>query len=197
LVEKIKFKLELVEKIPTHPKIRDLKRWCGKFYKRGWVPWIREVSCGNLSFRVWKNEFIITGSQVGIKESLPNDCFVRVMECDLKRLMVHASGLRAPSSESMLHYAIYKQRPEVNAIFHGHSSFILRYAPKLGIIETKEKKPPGTLDLVKEVLKVLDENNFIILKEHGFLSLGKDMEGAGNLAIKIQAECEKVSRCRS
>ena len=77
-------------------------------------------------------------------------------------------------------FKIYEKRPEVNAIFHGHSLELL----KPGIVTTEEEKPYGTVELVEEVLKVLD-NDVFVLKNHGFVSLGKTMDEAGNNIVKL------------
>jgi len=101
----------------------------------------------------------------------------------LDKKIVHAIGKNKPSSESMLHYAIYAGRKEINAIFHGHSKEILKYGDKLGVVTEKEMSY-GSIELIEEVLKILDKNDFVILKNHGFLSLGKNMEEAGKLVLE-------------
>ena len=70
---------------------------------------------------------------------------------------------------------------KIDQIFHGHSHELLNS----DIISTEQEKPYGTKELVKEVLKVLDDNKVIIIKNHGFLSLGNTMNKAGNNIIKI------------
>jgi len=142
---------------------------------------------GNLSFRLHEgmNEFIITASGLGPKDDLSHECFVRVVGCDLERRVVYAFGVRKPSSESMLHYRIYELRRDVNAIFHGHSEEILRAADGMNLIQTKSWHPYGSLELVRSVEEVLDRNNFIIMRRHGFLSLGGSMDEAGKLALDV------------
>jgi ribulose-5-phosphate 4-epimerase/fuculose-1-phosphate aldolase len=80
----------------------------------------------------------------------------------------------------------------VNAIFHGHSLPILNAAHSLKLVETKREKPFGSLDLIREVIKVLNDSNFIVMKNHGFLSLGENMDNAGKLAISIQKAAKKI-----
>ena len=45
-----------------------------------------------------------------MKLELNDDHFVTVHGCDFEKGIVYASGTRDPSSESMLHYAIYLAR---------------------------------------------------------------------------------------
>jgi len=108
-----------------------------------------------------------------------------VKDCDFKKKIVHAAGTREPSSESMLHYSIYRERNDVNAIFHGHSESILLIAQKLNIQQTLKEEPYGSIELVRSVLDILNQNNFIVMKNHGFLSLGKNMNEAMDRAMII------------
>ena len=101
-----------------------------------------------------------------------------------------AKGLKEPSSESILHYAIYRNRPDVNAIFHGHSALILANADTLNIPSTSREQPFGSIELVDSVLEILGTGSFLIMKNHGFLSLGPTMEDAGNTVLRI---CAKLS----
>jgi len=179
---------------PGDPRLEELKFWCGEFHRRNFAPPFGEFSQGNLSFRLKEGEdaFIVTGSQVGWKDRLSDDKFVTVVGCDLSKGVVYAAGLRDPSSESMMHFAIYQRRPDIQAVFHGHSREVLACPEKLAIRETHEKKPYGSLDLVESVLAVLDKEMFIVLKKHGFISLGGTMREAGELAIRIHRMCEAL-----
>ncbi|MEM0314123.1 MAG: class II aldolase/adducin family protein [Candidatus Bathyarchaeia archaeon] len=189
----VKFRTEFLRReTPVDDRIAELAGWCRKFHDLGLAPIFEGKSMGNLSFRVSKgaNEFIITASGLSSKDILEPDCFVRVVECNVSKCVVYVYGLREPSSESLLHYRIYELRSDVNAIFHGHDPQILRYAGTMGIVETREKLPYGSLELVKSVEEILDGNNFIVIKGHGFLSLGSSMEEAGLLAIKQKRAVE-------
>ena len=183
----VKFKtIRLDESIPKDLRLKKLKSWCGKFHDYNLAPPYKGGSYGNLSFRVKKNsdEFIITGSKIGLKDSLLNKCFVRVSDVDLNKGIVYSHGLKEPSSESMLHFAIYHKRKDVNAIFHGHCKEILYHANRSKFCCTSKKEPYGTVKLVKSVLKVLDNKNFIVMKEHGFIAMGKTIDDAGYIALR-------------
>jgi len=184
----VKFTTSFVShEIPCDKRIDELKKYCAKFHELKLAPCIDDISHGNLSFRINpdKNYFIITGSQIGLQKELTDDCFVEVTDCDFEKMIVHASGAREPSSESMLHFSIYRERKDVNAIFHGHSESILTNAERLNILQTRQEEPYGSIELVKSVLDILDDNNFIVMKNHGFLSLGKTMEDAMNRTMAI------------
>lgn len=187
----VKFRVDFLSAaVPADGRLEELKSWCAEFHRQNFAPPYGEFSQGNLSFRIRPGEdaFIITGSQVGWKDRLPDDRFVTVHGCDMERGIVSVSGTRAPSSESLLHFAIYHARKDVQAIFHGHSREILRCAPP-DIPETKERQPYGSLELAQGVLDVLGSADFLIMKKHGFVSLGRSMEEAGRRAIEVHRRC--------
>jgi len=187
----VKFRVEFVSRaVPADARLEELKAWCAEFHRRNFAPPYGEFSQGNLSFRIRPGEdaFIITGSQVGWKDRLADDRFVTVHGCDMERGIVYASGARDPSSESMLHFAVYRARRDVQAVFHGHSREILRCAPA-DIPETLETQPYGSLELARGVIDVLGNADFVILKRHGFISLGRSMEEAGKRAIETHRLC--------
>ncbi|GAI74016.1 unnamed protein product [marine sediment metagenome] len=188
----VKFRTEIIEKkVPKDQRIEELKYWCGEFHRLNLAPPHKGGTLGNLSFRLKNGEdsFIITGSRVGLKYKLSDDCFVAVHSCDLKEGIVFAHGTKEPSSESRLHFAIYNRRKDVNAIFHGHSREILACPDKLKIPETKQKAPHGSIELAQSVLEILDDEFFLVMKDHGFISIGKTMKEAGELTLEMYKKC--------
>jgi L-ribulose-5-phosphate 4-epimerase len=188
----VRFKAVLLSReAPRDERLSRLAHWCRRFHESGLAPVVEGRSRGNLSFRLRSGgvEFMITASGLGPKDALDEGCFVKVLGFDLERNVVYASGLREPSSESLLHGRIYELRGDVNAVFHGHSQLILERAAELGLVETRRRCPYGSLDLVRSVEEVLDGEDFIVLKGHGFLSLGGTMDEAGERAMRILAMC--------
>ena len=184
----VKFRTKILENDPPRDaRIAELKTWCNKLSASGLSPSYGEGSHGNLSFRTEekKSEFIITGSRIDLGSDLKEDAFVRVASCDLDKGVIYASGALEPSSESMLHFAIYRERKDVNAVFHGHAQSLLN---RKNLLSTKKEAPYGTLELVNSVLEVIGEENFLIIKNHGFISLGASMEEAGRRALMVCRE---------
>ncbi len=189
----IKFKNKIIsDEVVTDPGLDELKKWCQKFHELKLAPPYEGGSYGNLSYRAEnsKNEFIITGSRVGLKENMDNSSFSKVVSCDIKRGIARSMGPKEPSSESMLHFAIYEKRPDIGAIFHGHCENILNMNKNLPAKETTRKEPYGTRELVKSVIDILGKENFIIIKEHGFLAMGRNMSEAGRTALNAYYKCE-------
>lgn len=170
---------------PDNTATGELQRWCRVFHDRGLAKPHRLGSFGNLSFRDSGDSFVITGSGVRFGDEWAVNPFVRVVGCDPEKFEVRAEGARDPSSESVLHHVIYRARPEVNAVFHGHSRKILEKAGKLGLVQTRTEEPYGSASLARSITEVLDRNFFIVIKGHGFVSLGLSMGDAGELACRI------------
>jgi ribulose-5-phosphate 4-epimerase/fuculose-1-phosphate aldolase len=174
-----------------HPKIKYLRLWCNLFYLLRLAPPYIGGSYGNLSFRVTpgKNEFIITCANTGLGKYLCCEDFALVLGCDFENWNVPYAGLRNPSSESPLHAYIYLTRPDVMAIFHGHSNLILSLAGKMSIAKTDTYEDPGTIELVSSVKLKLKNNSLLILKDHGFLTMGTSMLKTGILSLSLLIKC--------
>lgn len=195
--EGVKFQfIRTGEQIPDHTWLNPLQNWCAIFDKEGLAPFYEGGSHGNLSFRIEKesDSFIITAANSSLKESTTNDMFYEVSQVDVENLKIYASGSKEkiPSSEAMLHDAIYKNRPEIMAILHGHCTAITKHALEIGVVTTHEFVESGTTKIIESVVEVLGQNNFIEIKDHGFLSLGKTIEEAGSLALKMMKIAKSV-----
>jgi len=169
--------------LPEDPRLPLLKHWCKLFHENDFSPLYDGGSFGNLSMRCDRG-FIITASNTGL-DKISDDGFVLVSR--IEDGVVYATGQKKPSSEAMVHKAIYDARPEINAVFHGHCEEISRNAERLGIPITSKEEPYGTRALVDRVLERL-EGNFLEMQNHGFISLGKTLDEAGKLTFYYSQE---------
>jgi len=174
-------------KISKSNNLDLLKKWCNIFNENNFAPPYPGGSSGNLSFRTEaeKNNFIITASHTALSNNMNNNDFAEVIFCSEEDNIVHAKGQKEPSSEALMHYLIYKNRSDINAVFHGHSDEIMKLAKQIGFPETEIEFEYGTVELAKEVVKTLKNHNFVILKKHGFVSLGKTQKDAGMQVLNI------------
>ena len=145
-------------------------------------------SWGNISTLVKKDKLvIITPSGVNCnclqaRGLLTVDLDGNVVEGDLR-----------PSTELQLHLAIYKARPDVNAIVHTHSTYgcamavarqslppILEDMAQLvgGPVPVAEYAPAGTKELAENCVRALAELNAVFLANHGVIGVGRDLEEA-------------------
>ena len=195
----VKFKVDFVSRdVPDDDRVGQLCNWCVRFNESGLTPKLDGTgrSLGNLSFRLQPDRpaFVVTASMLSSKEKLASGDFVKVIESDPTRGIVLAAGTRDPSSESMMHYEIYKRRKEIGAVFHGHDQEITACASLLNLPETEKEEPPGSAELLAEVMKILRGENFLVMKNHGFLALGTTMDEAGNLALEIKRKISDRKR---
>ncbi len=158
---------------PRDDRITELIAWCRQFAQLGLVG----PAMGNLSFRTGDG-FVITPSGTD-PATISAGQFVEVLRADAGALAVTVAGRVEPSSESLLHAAIYAARPEVNAVFHAHSAAVLAAAERRGWPVTARAQPYGTPAMAAEALGILGNHNFLILRQHGFVALGRTMTEAG------------------
>jgi len=168
--------------IPRDARIRRLILWGKKLSLLGFTPTYDFGAAGNLSFRT-KNGFIITaaGKDLG---KLTEDDFVEVVSCGD---VVNVNGKAEPSSEALMHNAIYEKREEVKVIFHVHDKYVVEKCDELGLRCTAEEAPSGSRELMDEVLKVLGDDDYLVLKKHGILSLGSMFDEVGERIIEVNA----------
>ncbi|MDP6454341.1 MAG: class II aldolase/adducin family protein [SAR202 cluster bacterium] len=113
-------------------------------------------------------------------------------------------GELMPSSESMLHVAIYQARPDVGAVIHTHSVYSsvlavsgLDIPPVLdevvvnigGPIRVSEYGFPSSEALAQNVTAALGDRKAAIIANHGAVGVGRDLEEA----LEICALVERVS----
>lgn len=114
-------------------------------------------------------------------------------------------GEGKPSKEINFHLGIYRVRKDVTAVIHNHSPYATSFAiagkefplltPPAKIVIKKvplvEYAPPGSTDLAEMVIKEFSDPSIksILLKDHGTVSVGKDLEDA----IKISEWLEDAA----
>ncbi len=180
--EEPKFKtIFLSRKLPKIRKSNQLIKWFRKFHQIGLAPEYKLGSSGNLSFR-YKNGFVIKSTKVYFKAIKPND-LVFVKEFDLKNKIAYVYGKNIPSTELQMHYLIYKNKKNINAIFHVHDYDVMKIAKKYSIPVTKVTEA-GTAKIGYDVLRAMTNKRFVVMKKHGVVALGKSINEAGNIILK-------------
>lgn len=139
---------------------------------------------GNISFRQGEKVFITPTGVPKHRLKLED-----ILACDLEGKTLTAGK---PSSESRMHFELYKERPEINAIIHAHPPFLtimavsgLDFLPilpemeiLLGEIPRIPYIRPGTPELALAVKESMKKSKVGILLNHGAVSLGKSLEEA-------------------
>ncbi len=187
--EGVKFRTVFEGKIHGAPKedSKTLIEWCRRFSDLMLVA----AEAGNLSFR-FRSGFIITPTGKSKAELSPED-LVEVVNCDIAKREVTVRGIFEPSSESMLHRLVYKNRSDVNAIFHLHDFDVLEKRDDLKIKSTARVMPYGTVELAHEVISALGKKeNYILIRNHGVLACGRSMDEAGELALDVNERAAEL-----
>jgi len=190
----VRFDTVFLSKSPTEDeKTNQLIYWCKRFDELGLVP----KTAGNLSFRTQKG-FIITAMGFAVRDA-GKDNLIEVLKVEIKegQILVHIKGKVIPSKESVLHAGVYELRPEINAIFHVHDQLVLESANELKLPHTEVEQPGGSYELAKEVYKLLGQIKdikYIVLKNHGVISIGESMEEAGRLVEDMNKMARNVAQ---
>ena len=173
-----KFKTAFSSKEPPQDtRIYEIIALGEKFHRMHLLPKEKGGFGGNMSFRNSKG-FVITAGGID-KGRLTPEKFVQVLSCSIDTLSVQAEGEMEPSSETMMHNLLYEKRPEVNAIIHVHDDIVLKNAGKLNIKTTETKHPYGTPELAKDIVRSIGKSDYIAVKSHGVVSVGKSLWEAG------------------
>ncbi len=154
---------------------------------------------GNISMRILGEDlFAVTPSNLDYMRMVPDDVCILNFELDA------IEGELKPSVEAGMHGAIYQVRGDVNAIVHTHQvyasaltmigtpipSLFDEQARFLGrSVEIIPYAPSGTGMLKNTVAKhVKNHNNAFMMKNHGALIFGHDMERAVH-NVEILEKC--------
>lgn len=149
---------------------------------------------GNVSARTNRG-FLITPSGLPYAQTTPAD----LIELSLDGTVI--AGARKPSSEWPFHLAIYKARPEAQAIVHTHSpratalSSTRRGIPAFHYmialcggadVRCAEYATFGTPELAENAVRALEGRKAVLLANHGVIALGTSLAGAHQIVAEVE-----------
>ncbi len=155
-------------------------------------------SSGNASLRI-DEHVVISPSSVHYTEMSIEDMVVVDMNGEV------IEGTRNPSIEMLMHLEIYAARDKALAIVHTHSIYASAMAviqeplppildeiiPKLGAtIRVSSYAMPGTKDLAKNVVEVLESRSAALIANHGAVCYAKTLKEALFLSIILERACK-------
>lgn len=144
---------------------------------------------GNISARLHDETVLITPTGVSKGFMTPDD----IIRVDLEGNLVSRRAERRPSSETPMHLAVYRARPDVNAVVHAHPPVATGFsvaglaldAPILPeIVITVGKIPlvpygtPAGVEVQNTVAPYVKDYDALLLANHGALTLGEDLTWA-------------------
>lgn len=156
---------------------------------------------GNISFRDKETNLIyLTPSGMDYSTIVEDDVIV----CDLDGKIIE--GKRKPTIEMGLHLAIYKARPEINAVIHTHPIYstviscigedmplIIDEAAQTlgGTVRTAPYALPGSQELADNCVKTLGaETNACLLMSHGAVCVGGTMDAAFKVSTVLEVTAQ-------
>ena len=106
-----------------------------------------------------------------------------------------------PSVELPMHLAVLTARPEVGAVVHTHSPYataLSRAVEEIPVVEPEQAElvggpvpvaPPvasGTAELGQTVLEAAGERSAVVVRDHGPVCFGPDLDGALACAFAVE-----------
>jgi L-fuculose-phosphate aldolase len=159
---------------------------------------------GNISVRC-EGGMLITPTGIAPKALRPSS--IVMMDLD-----GNWSGDIVPSTEWALHAAIYKVRPEVDAVVHAHPDYCVALSCM------RQPLPPfhymiasfggddvrcsryetfGSMELADATVEALEGRNACLLANHGMVAVGKSVVEALSRTQKLENLVRQYTLCRS
>lgn len=156
-----------------------------RLWARGYVA----SNDGNISVRIGDGRLLMTPASVSKGFMTPEMLVIT----DLEGRTLEAASGRKPSSEALMHLAVYRHRPDVHAVVHAHPPLATGFAvagipldravlaevvTTLGSIPIAEYATPSTPELPEAIVPYLKAHDGMLLANHGALALGADLYAA-------------------
>lgn len=149
---------------------------------------------GNISVRTAEGMLIKAGG-VPFRELEKKD-IVLVVGYDRKKNVASAYGRLEPSSETPMHWLIYRNFPKIAAVIHAHDPIVLanqQLIGKLGIAATEDETAYGTLQQADEVVNALKNSDYVFIRGHGSVSVGESLGAAFDALMRVHKRFEDES----
>ena len=172
----------------------EILYWSKRLYQKGMSP----STSGNISLKT-KNGFYISASGTCLNDMDENDIILTDYNGNV------LEGNKKPSSEKIMHSAIYTQRDDINAIIHCHCPVITAFA----VAGVNIKKPilpdlvvlfgdvpvapyycPSSIELADEVAKYFEKYDTVLMKNHGVITGADTLQNAFYKLESLRAYCE-------
>lgn len=152
---------------------------------------------GNISILDESGKYMyITASGTDFK-SLKYDDIIMV---NIEDLSYTTTSDKVPSMETNLHVSVYQKRSDVKSVVHVHSPYATAFAfsnKKLRQLEgfgeitgeyiaEVEYYAPGSKKLAKHASDALKNEDSVLLKDHGVITVGKDIDEATLLCEYVE-----------
>ena len=180
---------------------KNKKKEVAYFIRRLYAQKLTTCLGGNISLKADDNNVLITPSQLDKAILKPNQ--IGVVTIDGKNL----TPKYELSMETGMHLSIYKNRKDVKAIIHAHSTFATSFAAMqkeinnkltgeiraiIGNIVTAPYALMGSKELAKIVSDKSIDANVILMENHGIIAVGNNLLEAFN-RIEVLESAAKMT----
>ncbi|MBN2201549.1 class II aldolase/adducin family protein [bacterium] len=153
-----------------------------RMWIKGWVA----SNDGNISIRLKGGGFLATATGVS-KGFLTPAMLVRL---DRNGRPAPGRNRHRPSSEIRMHLEVYRRRPDIGAVVHGHPPYATAFAvagipldrnilPEavltLGAVEVAPYGTPSTDEIPDAIAPLIECSDVVLLANHGALAFGADL----------------------
>lgn len=112
--------------------------------------------------------------------------FLEIVDCDPVRKVLLSIGPKEPYIDTSVHWLIHHARSEVNAIIQLYDIKTEKLVNTTPI--TEKEYPIGSLEQAKEILKCLRDSKIVIIKNQGFIFVGRNVKEVEDLLLKTLEE---------
>lgn len=180
----------------------ELVAYCHRVHEQGFVA----ATDGNLSVRQPDGTIFITASACPKRDITTED----IIHCSAEGIPLRPG--KKHSTESKLHFHIYKNRPEINAVIHCHPPAATAFAcsgktldrpilPEivltLGRIPLCPYSTPSTDSLPHSLNEYLPYAVVFLLANHGAVAVGRNLSEAYNRMEKLEHYAEMMVNAES
>lgn len=181
---------------------RDMVEIGARLYERGLIV----AAEGNLSARLPDGRILVTPAGMCKGRMAPDDLVI--IDTTGRKLQ----GQRNASSETLMHLTALNMRDDVHACVHAHPPYATAFAvagipladcvlpeviATLGSIPLTQYATPSTPGVGQSIEKYLDQYDAFLLKNHGVLTLGPDLESAFRKMETVERFAQIVHLARS
>jgi len=153
--------------------------------KKLWLKGFVAANDGNISVKVMDDKFLTTATGVS-KGDLD---YKHILLIDGQGNVLEKTDIK-PSSELKMHLAIYRKRPDVQAVVHAHppyatafsvigeglsEPFLSEMVLALGKVPIVPYATPSTEEVPQAILPYLQENNALLLQNHGAITFRRSL----------------------
>ena len=152
---------------------------------------------GNVSMRLSSDDELLAVTPSSVPYGDLTEDSIVVTDFDVEPV----EGELPPSSETLLHVAVYRARPDVGAVIHTHSVYTsvaavagLEIPPIIdemviavgGPVKVSAYAFPGSEELADSVCEALGPRSAALIKNHGAVGVGRDLREALGVCTLVE-----------